>query len=381
MERRSYQAKHLLNAESIIIANYIKYETLGEMTNLAFANSDATSVNIYIDLYQIFRKMYRNDIAVGDRSSVAATIVNLCSHYRAFYKKYYGVHARIFIIQTSGPMTRSEHFYPEYNHTNTEKMVLAEMITTFMLQNCAILKELCKYIPDVYYIQAPFETATIIYTQIQDQYAKGNYDPNIILSTSQLQFIIPALTQTQTVVFKHRWVNGMINYTIIDQMNGMMEYLRSLKLSDRTIDSASIISPKMLGLFMALTRYSSRDLYSILNVSSTVKLLVKLIAEAQLPNTYISDKELLRSILSTSISQDEFELIWNRYRAIDIVYQSELYKQSEYYADKSWDVNLQDPDMVKLLNEKYFRSNPLDLDRLWCYNKVSNFYLTIKEAN
>ena len=112
MERRSYQAKHLLNAESIIIANYIKYETLGEMTNLAFANSDATSVNIYIDLYQIFRKMYRNDIAVGDRSSVAATIVNLCSHYRAFYKKYYGVHARIFIIQTSGPMTRSEHFYP-----------------------------------------------------------------------------------------------------------------------------------------------------------------------------------------------------------------------------------------------------------------------------
>jgi hypothetical protein len=364
MERRSYQAKHLLNAESIIIANYIKYETLGEMTNLAFANSDATSVNIYIDLYQIFRKMYRNDIAVGDRSSVAATIVNLCSHYRAFYKKYYGVYARIFIIQTSGPMTRSEHFYPEYNHTNTEKMVLAEMITTFMLQNCAILKELCKYIPDVYYIQAPFETATIIYTQIQDQYAKGNYDPNIILSTSQLQFIIPALTQTQTIVFKHRWVNSMINYTIIDQMNGMMEYLRSLKLSDRTIDSASIISPKMLGLFMALTRYMSRDLHSILNVSSTVKLLVKLIAEGQLPNTYISDKELLRSILSTSISEDEFELIWNRYRAIDAVYQSELYKQSEYYADKSWDVNLQDPDMVKLLNEKYFRSNPLDLDRL-----------------
>lgn len=364
MEQRSYHAKHLLNAESIIIANYIKYETLGEMTNLAFANSDATSVNIYIDLYQIFRKMYRNDIAVGDRSSVAATIVNLCSHYRAFYKKYYGVHARIFIIQTSGPMTRSEHFYPEYNHTNTEKMVLAEMITTFMLQNCAILKELCKYIPDVYYIQAPFETATIIYTQIQDQYIKGNYDPNIILSTSQLQFIIPALTQTQTVVFKHKWVNGFIQYKIIDQMNGMVEYLRSLKLSDKTVDSASIISPKMLGLFMALTRYTSRDLHSILNVSSTVKLLVKLIAEGQLPNTYISDIELLRSILNTVISSDEFELIWNRYRAIDIVYQSELYKQSEYYADKSWDVNLQDPDMVKLLNEKYFRSNPLDLDRL-----------------
>ena len=37
---------------------------------------------------------------------------------------------------------------------------------------------------------------------------------------------------------------------------------------------------------------------------------------------------------------------------------------SNNYLDRSWDVNLQDPDMVKLLNEKYFKGNPLDLDRI-----------------
>ena len=346
------------SAESIVVANYIRYETLAEITNTVFAGSDANVLNIYIDLYQLFRKMYRSDVSVGNRSSVAAAVVNMCIHYRAFYKKYYGVHTRIYLMQTSGPMKMNEKFYPDYNRSNMEKMIMADMITTFMVQNCAILKELCKYLPDIYYIEGPFETSVMIYANIMER--KDN-SPNIIISTSTLQYAVPVFAQSQTVVIDHTWVEGGIRYRVVDKGNALIELLAKQKLSDNTIKKCLTINPELFGLFMALTRNEHRDLYSMNNVGSALNLLNNAINKFAIPNSYIAPDFTEMLVL---LSKDRLDELVGRYKAIDLVYQTELYKITDWYLDRSWDVNLQDPDMVKLLNEKYFRGNPIDLDRI-----------------
>lgn len=346
------------SAESIVVANYIRYETLAEITNTVFAGSDANVLNIYIDLYQLFRKMYRSDVSVGNRSSVAAAVVNMCIHYRAFYKKYYGVHTRIYLMQTSGPMKMNEKFYPDYNRSNMEKMIMADMITTFMIQNCAILKELCKYLPDIYYIEGPFETSVMIYANIMER--KDN-SPNIIISTSALQYAVPVFAQSQTIVIDHTWVEGGIRYRVVDKGNALIELLAKQKLSDNTIKKCLTINPELFGLFMALTRNEHRDLYSMNNVGSALNLLNNAINKYAIPNSYIAPDFTEMLVL---LSKDRLDELVGRYKAIDLVYQTELYKITDWYLDRSWDVNLQDPDMVKLLNEKYFRGNPIDLDRI-----------------
>lgn len=346
------------SAESIVVANYIRYETLAEITNTVFAGSDANVLNIYIDLYQLFRKMYRSDVSVGNRSSVAAAVVNMCIHYRAFYKKYYGVHTRIYLIQTSGPMKMNEKFYSDYNRSNMEKMIMADMITTFMIQNCAILKELCKYLPDIYYIEGPFETSVMIYANIME---RRDDSPNIIISTSTLQYAVPVFAQSQTVVIDHTWVEGGIRYRVVDKGNALIELLAKNKLSDNTIKKCLTINPELFGLFMALTRNEHRDLYSMNNVGSALNLLNNAINKYAIPNFYIAPDFTEMLVL---LSKDRLDELVGRYKAIDLVYQSELYKITDWYLDRSWDVNLQDPDMVKLLNEKYFRGNPIDLDRI-----------------
>lgn len=346
------------SAESIVVANYIRYETLAEITNTVFAGSSANVLNIYIDLYQLFRKMYRSDVAVGNRSSVAAAVVNMCIHYRAFYKKYYGVHTRIYLMQTSGPMKMNEKFYPDYNRSNMEKMIMADMITTFMIQNCAILKELCKYLPDIYYIEGPFETSVMIYANIMER--KDN-SPNIIISTSTLQFAVPVFTQSQTVVIDHTWVEGGIRYRVVDKGNALIELLAKQKLSDNTIKKCLTINQELFGLFMALTRNEHRDLYSMNNVGSALSILNNAINKYAIPNSYIAPDFTEMLVL---LSKDRLDELVSRYKAIDLVYQTELYKITDWYLDRTWDVNLQDPDMVKLLNEKYFRGNPIDLDRI-----------------
>ena len=363
MEERQYRPKLMISAESIVISNYIRYNVLERMTAEAFSGSNANVVNIYIDLYQLFRKMYRSDILIGDRSSVASGVVNMCAHYREFYRKYYGVHTRIYLMQTSGPMKNSSTFVPDYNIVNMEKMALAEMMTTFMLQNCAILKELCKYLPDIYYIEAPIETSAMIYANIQDRLIIGDSDPNIIISTSHLQYMVAALSKTPTVVFNHKWYNNDIIYKIISNKYTILKYMYiyGAKVSEKTLDKCVPLNSGLLGLLIAMTRYEHRSMKSVFNISTALTKLNDAINNGCIVNSYISPDSI--DIMSEYL-EDKVDIIKNRYKAIDVLYQSNLYMMGNYYLDKSWDVNLQDPDMIKLLSDKYFRYNPLDLDRI-----------------
>ena len=53
-----------------------------------------------------------------------------------------------------------------------------------------------------------------------------------------------------------------------------------------------------------------------------------------------------------------------RFNAVDLVFQHRLYTMMAESKDISWLINLNDPDTVKDINNKYFIDNPLDLNAL-----------------
>lgn len=349
---REFIGKNRKSVESIFISNYIRYETLNEM-NKVFAGSTSNVVNIYIDLYHILNNLFRPDILLGGKTSLAAYILNMCSHYRSFYRKYYGVHARIYLVNTNGIMTSSERFVQDYNRDNNERMYMIDTIANFITRNCAIVAEICQYINDVYMVQAPFETSAIMHTLITDNLNNGKVYPNIILSNNPLSYQLALLPDT--FVFSHKWVDGQIQYAIIRNDNIIESYLLKLKIAESTIARYRHISGNHLSLLMALNRLKSRNLRLIININKALSI--------------INDRcnELGRSIFIddiTDILKENTLEVSNRLKAIDIEFQSNLYRSSSQYIGRLWDVNLQNPDMIKLINDKYFKANPLDLERI-----------------
>jgi hypothetical protein len=58
----------------------------------------------------------------------------------------------------------------------------------------------------------------------------------------------------------------------------------------------------------------------------------------------------------------EYKDFCDKYKAIDIEYQSKLYKKLPEYLENSWIQDMNDPDTLKQINNKYFKSNPINLE-------------------
>lgn len=354
-----YISKVPVNSNSIIIGNYIKYDALIEM-NKVFAGSNANHVNIYIDLYHLMLRLYRNDIRLNSHIETTSYIINMCAHYREFYKKIFGCTSNIYLVLTNDRMIYSEKYIKEYNKDNNDKIFYADMIRKHMLKSIEKISEVIKYINNTYMIVGPFEVATMIYTNILDEYNNNNYDPNVIISTSEMNYMILPYVNTPTVIFTHSYYNNNLNFDVITAENCIFKFYSRLSNSP---DKFKYIHPKFINIFYALTRHQCRSMRSFIQINKAVQALNRM--SNRYPNSIISDIDILRDELEQYATLKDFNEFYDRYRAIDIIYQSYVYKTTQYYHMKKTNlVDLQDPDTLKLLNESYFKLCPLDLDRL-----------------
>ena len=124
-----------------------------------------------------------------------------------------------------------------------------------------------------------------------------------------------------------------------------------------------IINPKLLSLIMTLNGLPSKKLLTMVNITTAVGRIYKAITENKIINDYNSDINYVYNQLElfSKIDQDNFRL---RFNAVDLVFQHRLYYHMAECKDISWLIDLQDPDTVKNINNKYFADNPLDLNAL-----------------
>lgn len=362
-----------ISVESLIYNHYIKYIRMTEMTNEAFVGSNANTVNVFIDMYSILKPLYMHtsNLSINNYTIITSSIINLCAHIREFFRTRYRVETKIFIIHSNNCSRSSTQFYASYNAHTASAIFNNAMITDMVNNNLELLKILCPYLYDIFFIQTQFEVGVCIYDILKrtKEYNKKDVsisaeDPSIIFSKDAYLYQLPALIDN-VVIYRPRKKDGIDSSWFVNNANAIPMYVERRKSK---YDYNSIIqsfNPSLLSLIMALTSFQEREIKSILNTASTIKIINEALINRQIYNGYNSDIRYVASILCTGKLANQAMLLENRFKSLDIPYQHSIYmSNAEATINPNSVINLYDPENVKLLNNKYFESNPLDLNRI-----------------
>ena len=150
-----------ISINQIITYSYVKYDRLAELINFEYKNSKATKINLYIDLYSILKPLYSSNIAIDEYNDITSSIINMCSHYRSFFKTRYNVDTRIYLIWSSNLPSKNKNVYKEYNQKFEYTMNANTKITKLISDNLELLSILCPYIPEIMYVTDLYEVGVI----------------------------------------------------------------------------------------------------------------------------------------------------------------------------------------------------------------------------
>lgn len=350
-----------LTIERLINSNYVRYNRLVEIVTQAFVGSTANEINIYIDLYSILKGLYsdRSNYIIEDYSSVTSSIINMCAHYREFFRSRYKVESKFYIVYSKNCPYINKQFYPEYNKNNEFKMNSNKIVDDMIKNNLELLSTLCPYLPDIHFIQGTFESGVIIYDLICREEV-NNRNPHLVITKDVYNYQLVSMRDNIVILRPKKSEGNDISY-YINKSNLYIEYLKSRK-ADYT-NYPVILSPELLSLVMTLSSVRERNIKSLVNIKSTLKILYEKVSNYNMLNGYNSDMSHIYSILGIDKYKIGMTTFEHRFKSIDIAFQHSVFINTPECASISIN-NLYDPDNVRIINNKYFKNNPLDLNRL-----------------
>lgn len=347
--------------EQLLGSNFIKYDRLSKLVDECI-QTNATTVNIYIDLYSVFKPLYGHTLEydIKDYSILTSCIINMCAHYRAFFKKSCGVDSNIYLVYSKNIPIFNKQLYYGYNSHNESKYMANSLVDEMIQYNIKLLQLLGDYLPSIYTVLGTFETGTIIYDLICRNECVVHL-PNFIITRDMYNYqIIPA--NKDIIILRPKKNNAIDNSYYINNSNLLSVYIKDRESSINITEFANL-SPAILSLLMSLTAVKERNIKTIMSLSQANKLIQGGLSKNTLFNGYNSIPSIIWNGLNTDklkISFSEFEL---RYKAIDIIYQQSVYMNTpEAKSLKFLDLN--DVNTLHQINNQYFTNNPLDLENL-----------------
>ena len=349
----------------IFMARYfVKYNRLDKLIRYAFANSNANEVDLFIDLYGLYKSVFsRNYItSVSDYTSFTSTLVNMCGHYRSYFKML-GVSTRIFVVSSFNIPEINCKFVAGYNKTFQEKLK-NKLISDMIDQNIQLMEILFPYLPDIHFVKSEFESAVVIHNIINKEINSGRKVPNIIISTDLYPVQLTYLWD-DTVFIRPKKSYGEDDSDIIcpkSHPEHELSFWRiichdkeefSLKQNSVSITSTNFV------LLSALNRFPDRNFKAIMNFNKANKLITFLTN-----GTDIKIKpDILNGLDTDLIEGVPLALVESRYKALDVEYQNILYNASPEPLTLEF-INLSDTDAIQLINDTYFSNNPIEIYKL-----------------
>lgn len=348
--------------EQLMYTNYIKYSSMQQLTQESFNGSDASTVNIFIDLYSIFKPLYRSSstLLIENYTVLTSSIINLCAHIKDYYLTRHRVECIFYIIYSTNCPNSAKHFYPDYNYKMTHTVKSNDIMTNLIKSNINLLNILCPYLHNIFLIEDKVETGVIIYDLASKLNIENRY-PNIIFTKDIYLYQLPSLLP-DTVIFRNFKKDKEDLSWSVTINNVLNRYIKDSR-GNNSIYDVSNIHPSLLSLLITLTNLPERNIKSILNLTNGIKIISEAIINKRIINGYNSDIEYVVSSLNCTKWGDAISFV-NRFKAVDIIFQHSIYMNSGANKNTSTIVNLFDPETVKQLNNEYFRANPLDLNRL-----------------
>lgn len=349
--------------QGVIYGYCVKYTRLAQLINTNFAGSTATTIDIFVDVRNIYNRvllfMRLKHMRPNNRFFIASGIINLCAHYREFFRSRYNTASRFWLINAESVSNHSM-VYKDYalsplNDTDICPNIIAD--------NTMILNTITPYLPDITMINANgFDIGVNVLDIVSKEQVFGNDNPRIILSKDRSALQI-ADSIVNTFVLRPIKKASDDESVLYGLQMAIPEYVsREFNKGYPTM----LIPAGLCSVLMALTKNSSRHIPSKLRIDTALRKLAPLTqpnqtlgAQTQYPHVW-DIKALLTQL---GVDSDPFE-IELRYKAIDIPIMYEAFKVHPVNTIYTSIVNLYAPEEVKKINEQYFKGIPLDLEVL-----------------
>lgn len=351
----------IITPENTIYKYFIKYSRLSELMHYAFNGLNVDSINIYIDLYSIYHTIFSRSLRTNITNYVSFTsmIINMCAHYRSFFKNL-GVSTKIFIVSSFNIPRDSIALVPEYNYVMVDKLK-NKLVGDMVDLNVSLLELLCPYLPDIFFIKTDYES-TVVMNEIMN---RENPDQSIIISSDFYPTQLVALRPNVSYLFPLKGYNTDDSLVIPQNQHSQTfkdfwSVIARKFQNSLSFERIGSISPSNLMLLGALNRFPDRCFKTITNITKTTRLISQCYGFDSIKLTPQSLFDLIKPSEFKNIDQ---ELLVNRYKTLDISYQSILYSQSIEFKTLHYE-NLEDSNAINMINNKYFANDPIDIFRL-----------------
>lgn len=349
--------------QGVIYGYCVKYTRLARLINANFIGSTATTIDIFVDVRDICSRvlsfMRMKQMQPNNRFFIAGGIINLCAHYREFFRSRYNTTSRFWLIDAES-VNNHTMIYKDYTLSPLND---DDICPNIIAENIMILNTITPYLPDITMINANgFDIGVNVLDIVSKEQVFGNDNPRIILSKDRSALQI-ADSIVNTFVLRPIKKASNDESVLYGLQMAIPEYV------SREFNKGYPIMPIPAGLcsvLMALTRNSSRHIPSKLRIDTALRKLSPLAQPNQTLGTqtqypHVWDIKALLTQLGVDSDPFEIEL---RYKAIDIPIMYEAFKVHPVNTIYTSIVNLYAPEEVKKINEQYFKGIPLDLEVL-----------------
>ena len=320
---------------TLFYSHMIKYPVLQNLISTAYADSNATEINLFIDLYSIIKSLYKHpgNYVLRSKHNFVSGLLSLITHYRYYFKSI-GVYPRIYFIYSLNCPELNRKLYSEYNETMVKAVNNENNLKTrdYLNEVTNFVIDFFKFVPNTnYYIPTTFESGVII-NRIINEDPDTNKCPNIIIS-KDLYLMQLVAKDRNTVMLKPIKYQGQDNSVFISSKDpvyfwNMFCKFRKIKPFEFTLSCDSI------NMINSVCRLPERSLNGFKQISTIAKLIHE--------NKYLDD-----------------DLYIPRKKVIDLDFQLEVYKKSaEYYMFDEFMNKIYDPDRFK----KYLSDQKINID-------------------
>lgn len=322
---------------------YPKYSSLEPVAKQLFPEKQVKSIDIYIDGTKFIESLLKDNVVINDKMAIVAGLVNLAIHFRKFYGRYL-VYSHIYIIYSSIGMLA--------NIDPIKKECLDS--------NLVLLRELCKYLKDIYFVETTVDTPLEICNMIENNPTKRL---SIIYSKDPVMYQIPTI-YNNAIVFNLTKNSQVEHMQVITNNNALLEYLSQSKRSI-ILENVLKLHPMLYSTVLTLIGCKERNIEKIFNTNKAISTILGAMADLNYPklaNSYPNIETLYESLkIDKYINKDKF---LSRFKSIDLVYQLSIYKLKPESHDLSWQINIINNSALKEINDKYLTITPLNLNDL-----------------
>lgn len=351
--------------EQLVSGSFIRYEVLYSLIMNSYSGSNCTEINLFVDLNSATKQLYSIDswsYKYRNRYEMAATIINMCAHYREFFRRL-GVKTNIYLIYGLNCPPINENLVKGYNSKFIGAYIKKKDTNELIADNLKVVEYITQNIPGVYFFNCGNNEVSAMIHHLISTLKRPDVE-NIILSKDILMLqLIPEFNCRVLRPQKTRENDNTVDISFIVDNNNLWEKFctkyRNVNIPD------NLIGTNFISNILAMTRVPERGLYSKLSISKVFKILNLGIANRYINNETLYTQSSINTVLEAldvSCNKDELDL---RYRAISAHYQAAYVLLNENPEFKRLRlIDLQNINELKMIVSQYFSDIPIDLDRL-----------------